>query len=328
MTIPRQNIWVKRFSQPQSLPSVGDLNHSSEYCPASKHVPVRQLPCQKIDEKEGLEFESIELANGDEMRIWRDPANLSAARSYGGERTITFFGKEHGPTDGDSEPNVPEFQVQLNPASNQQDAIVSHGRILLQIKLGDATMKALSDATGSQESIHLPRESRLYPARQQHTQVLQDIMTSDILPSLRLSYLSAKGAELVCLALATVATVPQHSRSQNLRSVDLVKAEQARQLLHDDLASPPRLERLARKVGLNRSKLAACFKHLYGCGVYEYSRRERLLFGRRLLAETEASVFEVAVAIGYESISSFSKSFKAEFGVSPRACRAGISMCV
>lgn len=43
----------------------------------------------------------------------------------------------------------------------------------------------------------------------------------------------------------------------------------------------------------------------------------RLARGRALLAETDMSVTEVAVACGYGSASHFSRSFRAKYGTSP-----------
>ena len=49
----------------------------------------------------------------------------------------------------------------------------------------------------------------------------------------------------------------------------------------------------------------------------------RLGQARKLLQETEWSVAEIALRSGYENASAMARAFRAEFGVSPSALRAG-----
>lgn len=155
--------------------------------------------------------------------------------------------------------------------------------------------------------------------------VVADLLERPIEGALTQLYLESKAQELVCLVLSQ-AVQSRQSRGAGVRrgrSSDLARTQEARAILLREQGEPPKLENLARRVGMNRSKLAACFKEMYGQGVYTFFRSHRLERARRLLVETEMSVSQVSDAVGYESVSSFSNSFRAQFGLTPGACRKG-----
>jgi AraC-like DNA-binding protein len=81
------------------------------------------------------------------------------------------------------------------------------------------------------------------------------------------------------------------------------------------------LEELAQRVGMSRSSFAARFKGTVGMSAMEYLTRWRMLLAADRLGKTSGSresVAEIALALGYESESSFGTAFKREMGVSPR----------
>jgi AraC-like DNA-binding protein len=78
------------------------------------------------------------------------------------------------------------------------------------------------------------------------------------------------------------------------------------------------LEELAQRVGISRSSFAARFKGTVGMSAMEYLTRWRMLLAAERLGRAKESVAEIALALGYESESSFGTAFKREMGVSPR----------
>jgi AraC-like DNA-binding protein len=69
---------------------------------------------------------------------------------------------------------------------------------------------------------------------------------------------------------------------------------------------------------MSTTALKRAYKMVFGIPVYEYARNERLRRARALLADGELSVGEVAVRVGYQSLSWFSLAFKRQFGILPR----------
>ena len=83
----------------------------------------------------------------------------------------------------------------------------------------------------------------------------------------------------------------------------------------DELA----LDSVAEQYGTSRRQLERMFKDHVGVSPKRYLRDLRLLRGRSLLAETDMSVTEVAIACGFRSATNFSKRFRDAFGTSPHS---------
>ena len=75
------------------------------------------------------------------------------------------------------------------------------------------------------------------------------------------------------------------------------------------------LDAIAARFSYNKFYLEKRFKESYNIGIMAYRNKRRLEMARELI-RTE-SVMGTAMALGYGSIYSFSRAFKAEYGVSP-----------
>lgn len=77
------------------------------------------------------------------------------------------------------------------------------------------------------------------------------------------------------------------------------------------------LDACADHLGISRRQIERLFSRYLGVTPVRYMNDLRLQHGRVLLAETDMSVTDVAVACGYASTSHFSKSFRKKYDVSP-----------
>jgi AraC-like DNA-binding protein len=93
-------------------------------------------------------------------------------------------------------------------------------------------------------------------------------------------------------------------------------------LMHGQPAHPWSVESLAQEVHLSRSVLAERFSDLLGTPPMQYLKRLRLALAARMLCSERSNLTRVAEAVGYESESSFSRAFKAEYGASPGMWRS------
>jgi AraC family transcriptional activator of pyochelin receptor len=92
-------------------------------------------------------------------------------------------------------------------------------------------------------------------------------------------------------------------------------------LLEENLEEPPSLDQLCRKSGLNAEKLKKGFKQLYGLPPYAFHVQFKMEAAKKLLADTEQSVNEIAWSLGYEHASNFCEQFKKATGKRPGGWR-------
>ena len=149
--------------------------------------------------------------------------------------------------------------------------------------------------------------------------VLQQILQCPYQGMVKRAYLESKTIELVALVLDHEITIQQgEGKPDSLKPEQLERIHYAKEILLRDLSNPPTLERLAHQAGLNDFLLKKGFRQVFGTTVFGELQTYRLGMAKQLLAEQDISVSKVAHLVGYASRSSFSKSFKHRFGVSPK----------
>lgn len=131
-------------------------------------------------------------------------------------------------------------------------------------------------------------------------------------------YQESRAIELIALKLAQIesSTVDIPAFNQ-LRLDDVERVRQAKNILIRDLENPPRLFDLARAVGTTHTQLNRGFRRIFGTSVFGYLRKMRLEKARDLLETGKMNVTEAAMAVGYNSLSSFSRAFSNHFGMKP-----------
>jgi len=91
--------------------------------------------------------------------------------------------------------------------------------------------------------------------------------------------------------------------------------------MHRAPEEPWTIDRLARLAGMSRARFAKAFAATLGEAPIGYLTRWRLMKARRLLRESALSTDEIARRCGYASLPSFSRRFKAAFGLGPGGYR-------
>ncbi len=132
-------------------------------------------------------------------------------------------------------------------------------------------------------------------------------------------YCTSKAGNCCTSGSRTRATAPRTAGARGrLSATDQRLLQQARDLLESRFAAPPRLSSLARRVGMNPSKLCALFKLRFGESVFDFVRRRRLEHARDLLTQSKMQVSQVAAAVGYRHHSTFTAAFTHHFGMAPK----------
>ena len=91
--------------------------------------------------------------------------------------------------------------------------------------------------------------------------------------------------------------------------------------LTGDLASRVTIDALSRRFLMNPSTMKEVFKAVYGKSIAAHVREHRMERAAELLRETDASMAEIAAAVGYESASKFSAEFRKAHGLLPTEYR-------
>ena len=81
------------------------------------------------------------------------------------------------------------------------------------------------------------------------------------------------------------------------------------------------LEEVANYIGISKSQISKMFKNQLGIGYLDFLTKLRLHKAQELLANTDHSVKSILLEVGYIDKTSFTKKFKANFGMTPSEYR-------
>jgi AraC-like DNA-binding protein len=96
----------------------------------------------------------------------------------------------------------------------------------------------------------------------------------------------------------------------------------ARDLADARYFEPLDVDDLARAAGLSKAHFSRAFRDAFGETPHGYLLTRRLERAAALLRQTDRSVAEICLAVGLQSIGSFTTSFGRAYGMSPTAYRA------
>ena len=122
--------------------------------------------------------------------------------------------------------------------------------------------------------------------------------------------------EVACPAEELQKEVHTHDQDSAVQTVNAVHA-----LLISDLTQRHTIESLSARFHINQTTLKATFKTVFGQSIGSYMKEYRIKRAKELLCHSDASVAEIACAVGYENQSKFTAAFRAVTGVLPRDYR-------
>ena len=168
----------------------------------------------------------------------------------------------------------------------------------------------------SQPSIHFCDTSA------EIAQVLHKIIHCPYHGKIRTIYLEGKVLELVALyfsqfcpsspALPSTICKKPHDLDQ------LDQLHKGREILKQNLVTPPSLEELSRQLGLSERKLQEGFRELFGTTVFGVLHNDRMERARYLLDTQEMNIGAIANMVGISHRGYFAKAFKRKFGSTPK----------
>ena len=95
----------------------------------------------------------------------------------------------------------------------------------------------------------------------------------------------------------------------------------AREYIHEEFRSAPRLEDVARALSVRPVELAVAFRDHYGRSIAAYARDLRFEWAIDRLRRTDEAIARIAVAAGYADQSHFTRECAARLGTTPGRLR-------
>lgn len=92
---------------------------------------------------------------------------------------------------------------------------------------------------------------------------------------------------------------------------------QAIALMKQNIATPLRMDALARQVSMSVSSLHRHFKNITGFSPLQYHKQLRLYEAQRLMLMENERASNAALSVGYESVTQFNREYKRMFGEPP-----------
>lgn len=108
------------------------------------------------------------------------------------------------------------------------------------------------------------------------------------------------------------------SQDDNVPSTDDLFVQKVMTIIGNNLSNPSlSVEMIASGIGMSSTHLYRKLKEITGHSTKEIILNYRMQKAARLIEHKEGNITEIMYAVGFSSLSSFSKSFKTRFGVSP-----------
>jgi AraC family transcriptional regulator of arabinose operon len=116
--------------------------------------------------------------------------------------------------------------------------------------------------------------------------------------------------ELLAAVPPTAARAPAAERSRDV-------FQRVGTFIYQHIDEPLHIRDIAEHVSLSESHLRNTFKDTFGIPLARYVRHAKLSRAAGLIATTSKTMTEIGKAVGFDSLYSFSRAFKADMGKSP-----------
>jgi AraC-like DNA-binding protein len=132
-------------------------------------------------------------------------------------------------------------------------------------------------------------------------------------------YREAKVIELIAYQIDELTRPEQEvdSTGVKLTAKEETLIEYCQQLLLSSLENPPSLIELAKEIGMSDYRLKNGFRQKFGITPNRFVVEHRMTKAKELIKKGNMTVSEVAMAVGFTSLGSFSNSFYEKFGIRP-----------
>ncbi|GGH07122.1 helix-turn-helix transcriptional regulator [Mucilaginibacter phyllosphaerae] len=147
--------------------------------------------------------------------------------------------------------------------------------------------------------------------------LLKNVVSVDMNNSLNNFYVQIKVLELMYLVFSKL-SLRENTAIKSINSSDAEKLLAIRNVVLNDLSTPPVLHELAIIALMSETKLKQLFKQTFGDTIYNYYQKARMQEAAFLLKQAKHSVAKVGYQLGFTNLSHFSRLFAKQYGITPK----------
>lgn len=174
------------------------------------------------------------------------------------------------------------------------------------------------------EGIHKKKSTFLHSENNTITVAMQaiidSILESDREGGLQHLFLESKVKELLLLQIESFMRKP-HQDAELIQKYHAGKIYQAKAIIEANIGKPCSLIDLAHQVGTNECTLKKGFRALLDTSVHNYWNELKMKKAMKMLTESDASVADISMDIGFKTPQHFSTAFKKYYGITPGTAR-------
>lgn len=150
----------------------------------------------------------------------------------------------------------------------------------------------------------------------EHQQIVLSLRRPPVYAAAQRMWYQAKALEVAAAFLYSGAE-EEELFCQRQKRLNQERVQRVIALLKENLAEPPDLEEIGRRVGCSHYHLSRLFSEEMGRGIFQYLRDLRMERAAELLRQGRMKVIDVALEVGYSSPGHFSTAFHETFGCCP-----------
>lgn len=109
--------------------------------------------------------------------------------------------------------------------------------------------------------------------------------------------------------------------TESLSTIHYEQIMQVETIIRENTKELPKLETIARRIGMSVSSLLRHFKFLYGKSIYEYYVECKMELAKEMILKNNRTIKEISGELGYKQASAFIESFTKHQGYSPGSLR-------
>ncbi|MCD8492238.1 MAG: AraC family transcriptional regulator [Geovibrio sp.] len=147
--------------------------------------------------------------------------------------------------------------------------------------------------------------------------IINQLTNSSYQGAMNRLFLESKSMELIVRQLYEISSCCGKCNCVRLLKGDIERIMEARNILQNSVGCPPSLDELARRVGINITKLKQGFRSVFETTPYAFLRSERMRIAENMLKDSSFNITEISHQLGFSDTSHFIREFVKFYGTTP-----------